>query len=34
VPILVLDDRQTIVGSGEIVRWAREHPAQTSAAAS
>jgi len=24
-PILVLDDGEAIVGSGEIVRWAREH---------
>ena len=24
-PILVLDDGEVIVGSGEIVRWAREH---------
>lgn len=27
VPILVLDDGQVISGSGEIVRWAGEHPA-------
>jgi glutathione S-transferase len=27
VPILVLDDDQVIVGSGQIARWAREHPA-------
>jgi len=26
VPILVLDDGQTISGSGEIVRWAESHP--------
>jgi glutathione S-transferase len=25
VPILVLDDGAVITGSGEIVRWAREH---------
>jgi glutathione S-transferase len=25
VPILALDDGSVIVGSGEIVRWAREH---------
>jgi len=27
VPILVLDDATVISGSGDIVRWAREHPA-------
>ena len=26
VPILVLDDGQVIAGSGEIARWAGEHP--------
>jgi glutathione S-transferase len=26
VPILVLDDGQVISGSGDIVRWAKEHP--------
>ncbi len=26
VPILVLDDGAVITGSGEIVRWAEEHP--------
>jgi hypothetical protein len=26
VPILVLDDAQVVAGSGEIVRWASEHP--------
>lgn len=26
VPILVLDDGQVVTGSGEIVRWAHEHP--------
>jgi glutathione S-transferase len=26
VPILVLDDRQVVVGSGEIVRWAHANP--------
>lgn len=33
VPILVLDDRQVLTGSGAIAAWAREHPAQASAAA-
>jgi len=28
VPILVLDDGEVISGSGEIARWAREHPAR------
>jgi glutathione S-transferase len=28
VPILVLDDDEVIVGSGAIVRWAREHAPQ------
>jgi glutathione S-transferase len=32
VPILTLDDGQVIAGSGAIVRWAREHQAQASAA--
>jgi glutathione S-transferase len=27
VPILVLDDGETIVGSGRIARWAEENPA-------
>ena len=27
VPILVLDDEEVVVGSGEIVRWAQTHPA-------
>ena len=27
VPILVLDDGEVISGSGEIVKWAKEHPA-------
>jgi glutathione S-transferase len=27
VPILVLDDGQVVSGSGEIARWAKEHPA-------
>lgn len=27
VPILVLDDGDVISGSGDIARWAREHPA-------
>ncbi len=26
VPILVLDDGDVITGSGQIVRWAQEHP--------
>ena len=26
VPILVLDDGEVISGSGEIARWAKEHP--------
>jgi glutathione S-transferase len=26
VPILVLDDGKVISGSGEIARWAKEHP--------
>jgi glutathione S-transferase len=26
VPILVLDDATVISGSGDIVRWAKEHP--------
>jgi glutathione S-transferase len=33
VPILVLDDGQVLTGSGAIVKWAREHPAQAPAAA-
>ncbi|HEU4975566.1 MAG TPA: glutathione S-transferase N-terminal domain-containing protein [Baekduia sp.] len=28
VPVLLLDDGSTVVGSGAIVAWAREHPAQ------
>ena len=27
VPILVLDDGSVVSGSGDIVRWAKEHPA-------
>ncbi len=27
VPILVLDDGDVVSGSGNIVRWAKEHPA-------
>jgi glutathione S-transferase len=27
VPILVLDDASVVSGSGDIIRWAREHPA-------
>jgi glutathione S-transferase len=27
VPVLVLDDGRTVAGSGEIVNWARSHPA-------
>ena len=30
VPILVLEEGEVISGSGEIVRWAREHPASSS----
>jgi glutathione S-transferase len=30
VPILVLDDGETIAGSGRIVAWAEEHPAARS----
>jgi glutathione S-transferase len=26
VPILVLDDDQVVTGSGDIARWARDHP--------
>jgi glutathione S-transferase len=29
VPILVLDDSEVVVGSGEIVSWARSNPAQS-----
>jgi glutathione S-transferase len=32
VPILVLDDGEVIAGSGEIVRWAHEHPAANASA--
>jgi glutathione S-transferase len=32
VPILALDDGEVIVGSGAIVRWARQHEPQASAA--
>jgi glutathione S-transferase len=32
VPILVLDDDQVISGSGDIARWAKEHPAAAKAA--
>ena len=28
VPILVLDDGEVISGSGDIVKWAKEHPAR------
>jgi glutathione S-transferase len=31
VPILVLDDGEVIVGSGTIIRWAREHAPTASA---
>jgi len=31
VPILVLDDGETIAGSGTIARWAKEHPAARAA---
>jgi glutathione S-transferase len=31
VPILLLDDGEVIVGSGSIVRWAREHQPAASA---
>jgi glutathione S-transferase len=31
VPILVLDDGEVISGSGEIARWAGEHPAEKAA---
>jgi glutathione S-transferase len=31
VPILVLDGGEVVNGSGNIVRWAREHQPQTSA---
>ena len=34
VPILVLDDGEVISGSGEIARWAREHPVSRAAAKS
>jgi glutaredoxin len=27
VPVLVLDEGQTVVGSGKIVEWAKAHPA-------
>jgi glutathione S-transferase len=33
VPILVLDDGEVVSGSGEIARWAGEHPVQRAAAA-
>jgi hypothetical protein len=28
VPVLLLDDGETVVGTAEIVAWARAHPAQ------
>lgn len=31
VPVLVLDDQTVIAGSGEIVRWAKAHPAPIAA---
>ena len=34
VPILVLDDGSTVVGSGAIVTWAREHTPAAGASAS
>jgi len=34
VPILVLDDDQVISGSGEIVDWAKAHPAAAAQTAS
>jgi glutathione S-transferase len=34
VPILVLDDGEVISGSATIARWAKDHPAARSAAAS
>lgn len=33
VPILVLDGGEVVTGSGAIVRWAKEHPAKSPAAA-
>jgi glutathione S-transferase len=33
VPVLVLDDGEVVSGSGEIARWAGEHPVQRAAAA-
>lgn len=30
VPVLVLDDGSTVVGSGDIKRWAGQNPAATS----
>lgn len=32
VPILVLDDGEVVVGSGEIVKWAETHEPETAAA--
>jgi glutathione S-transferase len=32
VPILVLDDGQVVVGSGEIVDWAKSHPPSAASA--
>jgi glutathione S-transferase len=34
VPILVLDDGEVIAGSGEIARWAGEHPYSSAKSAS
>jgi glutathione S-transferase len=34
VPILVLDDGEVVIGSGEIVRWAAATQPQAAAAAS
>jgi glutathione S-transferase len=34
VPILVLDDGEVVSGSGEIARWAHEHPAARAGAGS
>jgi glutathione S-transferase len=34
VPILVLDDGEVVIGSGEIVRWAAENQPQAAASAS
>jgi glutathione S-transferase len=32
VPILVLDDGEVVIGSGDIVRWAQEHRPEAAAA--